>query len=873
MNFRAFAGFFNQKEATFAYFLYKILYAIMKRIPVLLLFCLCASLFTTLQAQAPKRWSSTQIHDGLEKLNFLGSALYFAAHPDDENTRMIAYLSNVRHANTAYLSLTRGDGGQNLVGSEIRELLGVIRTQELLAARRTDGGQQFFTRANDFGYSKHPDETFNIWNRDQVMADAVWIIRNFQPDIIINRFDHRSSGQTHGHHTASAILSVESYDLSGKKTAYPEQLKEVNTWQPQRIFFNTSWWFYGSQEAFEAADKSNMVSLEVGTYLPKRGISVPEIAAISRSQHRSQGFGSSGTRGSLTEYLELIKGDMPKDATDPFAGINTTWTRVAGGAPVGEAVAAAIANFDFDQPEASLSSLLRIRNMIKSLPSGHWRDLKLKEVNALIEGVLGLFLEAVAEDSSVAPGQDITINLEAINRSGVEVKLREINFPDLDLTIKVDSILGSNIGFSHEHQLSIPTDFPISNAYWLNDKPTLGMYVVKDQELRGLPETPPALDVNFVLEVHDRGRGSWMPLVRTRSLVFKKTDPVKGELYSPFEVTPPVFVSVAEPVYIFSDDRPQEVSVKVTAGRTEVSGTLKLVHPEGWRIDPEQYTVDLARKDQENTYKFTLYPSPTQEENFITPMVELEGVTYHKERIKIEYDHIPTQTLILDATAKVVRLNIKKEGQYIGYLKGAGDDIPQALEQIGYEVTMLDDRDMNSERLKNFDAVILGIRAYNTLERMPNYQPALMEYVKEGGTLIVQYNTNRRLEVRMEELAPYPLNISRDRVTVEEAEVRMLAPDHPVLNEPNKITKADFAGWVQERGLYFPDEWADEYTPILSSNDPDEPARDGGLLVAEYGEGYYVYTGYSWFRELPAGVPGAYRLFANLISLGNKAKP
>lgn len=845
----------------------------MKGIKILLLFFVFCGLLPDSQAQAPKRWSSTELHDGLQKLNFLGSALYFAAHPDDENTRMIAYLSNVRHANTAYLSLTRGDGGQNLVGSEIRELLGVIRTQELLAARRTDGGQQFFTRANDFGYSKHPDETFNIWDRDQVMEDAIWVIRNFKPDIIINRFDHRSPGRTHGHHTASAMLSVESYDLSANPSVYPEQLKQVNTWKPQRIFFNTSWWFYGSREAFAEADKSNMVSVDVGTYLPKRGISVPEIAATSRSQHKSQGFGSSGTRGSLTEYLELVKGDMPKDATDPFAGINTTWTRVEGGGPVGEAVELAIANFDFDQPENSLSSLLRIRNLIKSLPAGHWRNIKLAEVNTLIEGILGLFLEAVAADPSAAPGQEIAIELEAINRSGIEVKLREISFPDLDLTEEVNIPLASNEGYSNTQTLTIPTDFPISNAYWLNAKASLGMYTVKDQMLRGLPQTPPAMEVTFVLDIHDKAKNTWSTLVSTKPLVFKKTDPVKGELYSPFEITPPVFAGVSEQVYIFSNAKPQEINVKVTAGRSDVNGTLRLAHPEGWRLEPEQFEFTLERKDQEKTFKFMLYPSENQEENYITPMVDVDDIVYHKERVKIEYDHIPTQTLILDATAKVVRLNIKKEGQYIGYLKGAGDDIPQALEQIGYEVTMLDDRDMNAGRLKNFDAVILGVRAYNTLERMPIYQPALMEYVKEGGTLIVQYNTNRRLKVPMEELAPYPLNISRDRVTVEEAEVRLLAPDHPVLNEPNKITTEDFKGWVQERGLYFPNEWAEEYTPILSSNDPGEPARDGGLLVAEYGKGHYVYTGYSWFRELPAGVPGAYRIFANLISLGNKPRP
>ena len=827
----------------------------------------------TLPAQAPKRWTSTELHDGLQKLNFLGSALYLAAHPDDENTRMISYLSNVKHANTAYLSLTRGDGGQNLIGSEIRELLGVIRTQELLAARRLDGGKQFFSRANDFGYSKHPDETFNIWDREQVMADVVWTIRNFKPDIIINRFDHRSPGRTHGHHTASAMLSVESYDLSGDASVYPDQLAHTETWQPSRIFFNTSWWFYGSREAFAEADKSNMVAVDVGTYLPKRGVSVPEIAAVSRSQHKSQGFGSSGTRGSLEEYLELVKGTMPKNATDPFEGINTTWTRVAGGEPIGKAVAQAIRDFNFDRPEESLPQLLRIRDMIQKLEEGHWRSIKLQEIEKLIEGTMGLFLEAVAKESYATPGETIQLELEAINRSNVALQLKSVTLLPLAQEIPLNQDLTFNQGFEHEMEATLPADFPTSNAYWLNQSGSLGMYTVEDQLLRGMPETPPQLRAQFELELKDAKTGKIQSLTLVKPVVFKKTDPVEGELYSPFEVTPEVFVGLSEKVFIFSDDAEQDISVKVIAGKADLSGTIELCHPEGWRAEPKYYDFELARKDQEATFKFKLFPPNGQAEGQIVPQARVGARTYIDNRVEIVYDHIPKQTLVLDASAKVVRLNIKKYGEKIGYLMGAGDDIPQALEQIGYQVSILEDRDMNAEYLSQFDAVILGIRAYNTLDRMPNYQPALMKYVEDGGTMIVQYNTNRRLKVAMEELAPYPLNISRDRVTVEEAEVRILAPDHPVLNSPNKITAADFEGWVQERGLYFPNEWAEEYTPILSSNDPGEPAREGGLLVAPYGDGHYIYTGYSWFRELPAGVPGAYRIFTNLISLGNNPKP
>lgn len=827
----------------------------------------------SVNAQAPQRLTSTQLHDGLQKLNFLGSALYLAAHPDDENTRMIAYLSNVKHANTAYLSLTRGDGGQNLIGPEIRELLGVIRTQELLAARRTDGGKQFFSRANDFGYSKHPSETFTIWDKEDVMADVVWVIRNFKPDIIINRFDHRRAGRTHGHHTASAMLSVESYDMSGNASVYPEQLKYTEPWQPKRIFFNTSWWFYGSREAFAEADKSNMVTVDVGTYLPKRGVSVPEIAATSRSQHKSQGFGSSGTRGSLEEYLELVAGDMPEGATDPFVGVNTTWTRVAGGAPIGKAIDAALANFDFDQPANNLPALLEVRRMISALPDGHWKSIKLTEIENLIVGVTGLFVEASASATSAAAGQTVELRLEAINRSDAQLRLKGLRFAPFAADTSMMENLANNKGWKLNQTLQLPTDVRPTSAYWLNNDASLGMYAVEEQLLRGLPESPSGAQVHFDLEVYDESTKKWEKLQLERAVVFKTTDPVKGELYSPFEITAPVFVGLNEKAYIFSDAVAQEVVVKVAAGKDSLTGTVELCHPDNWRVEPAKYDLKLNKKGQEANFKFTLYPPEEQSADQIVPLVRIGEESYTNDRIKIVYDHIPTQTIIMDASAKVVRLDIKREGQYIGYIMGAGDDIPQALEQIGYTVTLLEDRDINLDRLASFDAVILGIRAYNTIERMSVYQPMLMNYVEQGGTLIVQYNTNRRLKVDMEELAPYPLKISRDRVTVEEAEVRIMAPEHPVMNEPNAITEADFENWVQERGLYFPNEWDEAYTPILSSNDPDEPARDGGLLVAQHGKGWYVYTGYSWFRELPAGVPGAYRIFANLISLGNKARP
>ena len=363
-------------------------------------------LFNGLYSQAPEKWNSAKIYHEIQKLNFLGSVLYLAAHPDDENTRLITYLANHGKANTAYLSLTRGDGGQNLISPEIRELLGLIRTQELLGARQIDGGKQFFSRANDFGFSKNPDETFRIWEKEKVMEDLIAVIRYWQPDIIINRFDHRSPGKTHGHHTASAMLGVEAFDMAADPKVFPNQLSRLPLWQPKRLFFNTSWWFYGSQKAFDEADKSKLLQFEVGVYYPLLGKSNNEIAAESRSMHKSQGFGSLGVRGSETEYLELLKGDLPEN-NNLFAGINTTWSRVKGAEKVGALLKKVESNFSMQSPYTVLPDLLLALKELEKLQDSYWKREKLKDIKLIIKQSLGLFQEAVAMESAATPGENI----------------------------------------------------------------------------------------------------------------------------------------------------------------------------------------------------------------------------------------------------------------------------------------------------------------------------------------------------------------------------------------------------------------------------------------------------------------------------------
>lgn len=821
---------------------------------------ICTISVGILTAQKPTTTTAADIHDDIKRLNVLASALFVAAHPDDENTRMISWLSNEKRAKTAYLSLTRGDGGQNLIGTELAELLGVMRTQELLRARSVDGGQQFFTRATDFGYSKHPDETLKIWNKDEVLSDVVWTIRNFQPDIIINRFDHKSAGRTHGHHTSSAVLSYEAFDLVGDPNAYPDQLKHVKPWQPTRLFFNTSWWFYGSRENFAKADKTNLLSLDIGVYYPLKGKSNNEIAAESRSMHKCQGMGSTPSRGSRQEFLEFLKGEKPPSKEDPFAGINTTWSRLEGGTPIGKIIENVGKNFDYENPQNSVPELVKAYKMTEALPDSYWKKVKLEDIQNVIHDCLGIFLDATASDFSATPGESTTLKVEAITRTGSNVVLKSVEYLPLGIDSTLNTELTPNEGIVFEKKITFPKKLSFTNPYWLNDKGTYGMYSVTDRMLIGMAETPRDLQVRFNFEINN------MPFSFHRNIAYKKTDPVKGEVYRPFEITPPVFTNITNKVYVFPDEEGRTVEVLVKAGQDNLKGTLKLDHPNSWKIEPTSIDFDLAQKGEEETFSFTLFPPEGQDVGQVSPVAMVNGKSYTKGINVIDYDHIPTQTVFQDDEAKIVKIDLKKAGERIGYIMGAGDKIPESLEQIGYQVDLLEDKDIRVDNLKKYDAVIIGIRAYNTNDRIKFQQPKLMEYVKNGGTVIVQYNTAHRLKTK--DLGPYPFKLSRKRVSTEEAEVRILKPDHSVINYPNKITQKDFEGWVQERGLYFPNEWDDRYEAILSSNDPGEDPNDGGLLVTKYGTGHFVYSGYSWFRELPAGVPGAYRLFTNLISIG-----
>ena len=796
-----------------------------------------------------------EIQLALQKLNVLGRVLYIAAHPDDENTNLMALWSNGSLYETAYLSITRGDGGQNLIGPELRERLGVIRTEELLAARRVDHGKQFFSRAIDFGFSKTAEETMRIWDHDKILSDVVWVVRKFRPDVIVTRFSPEDQ-LTHGHHTASAILAREAFSAAGDPNRFPEQLAFVKPWRPTRLVWNTSPFFFSNRNL--PFDPTGLTVLEAGGYNSLLGKAYTEIAAASLSMHKSQGVGSPPRRGARKEYFKLLEGHPM--TTSLFEGIDTNWSRVANSESIATQIRQIISQFLPADPGASVPELLKLRQAMNGIEDDSWVPEKKAELDGIIAACLGLHVEASTTNEAVTPGQTATIKLEAINRCNIPVTLQEIRFPLSGDSMKIDAALPSNELVTRDLSCKIPENTPYSQPYWLRKSGTLGAFAVDDQTLVGLPENPPDLPVEIVLQVNGQ---ELRYIVDTK---YRMVDPVAGELRRPLVIEPPVFAKVANSVLIFATNQPKSVGVHITAATGPAKGELKLAVPQGWGVYPASIPIDLKAADAEMVATFAVKPPHQDSEGTLRAVVSIDGRDYSLGRVRISYPHIGVHTLMPPAEARLVRADIREKGERIGYIPGAGDDVPESLQQIGYSVKILSESDITAENLKQFSAVVLGVRAYNTQERIANWLPELFAYVKAGGVAVAQYNT--LAELKTDQLGPYPLEISRDRVTDENAEVRILAPDHPLMSTPNKITSKDFEGWMQERGLYFPKKWDPAWTAILSCNDPKEKPLDGGLLVAKSGKGFFIYTSYSWFRQLPAGVPGAYRLVANMLSLG-----
>ncbi|MGZ3853347.1 MAG: PIG-L family deacetylase [Flavisolibacter sp.] len=797
--------------------------------------------------------SSSDIYLGLKKLNLLGRVLYIAAHPDDENTRLLTYFSKDRLYRTGYLSLTRGDGGQNLIGDEQGVALGMIRTQELLSARRIDGAEQFFSRAFDFGFSKGPDETFQHWDREKILSDVVWVIRNFQPDVIITRFPTTGEGG-HGQHTASAILANEAFKASADPSRFPEQLKFVQPWQAKRIVWNT--FNFGGNNT----TSNDQLHFDVGGYNPVLGRSYGEIAAQGRSQHKSQGFGSAGTRGEAMEYFKTTGGLAPTN--DLFDEIDVSWKRVKEGERVQKLIDSTIASFDFSAPQKSLPALFRIRSLVSVLPDPYWREQKLKEVGSLIEQASGLWVECFTNENYIAQGDSLRVNFSINDRAGVGAKLQHIHIETFDTSMQVSLAPDRNLNFIKT--VKPAPSMPVSQPYWLQHPMEEGYYNVTNQQLIGRPDIEPSFKAYFDVSIG----GERMYVERV--VKYKYVDQVKGEQSQPVTVVPRTTVYTNPELILLkkSDNEKKAFFVQVVAN-TNINYKEENVSVELGKdkLSVKDNSGQFA-KGTTRQYQFTIDPKKVTQIEKGIPYVRFDSSAVNYMALAtIKYDHIPFINYFYTDWVKLVPIDLKNYNKRIGYIVGAGDKVPEALEEMGYDVVLLTDKELARNNLQQYDAIITGVRAFNTNDWMNKYYDKLMEYVKNGGNYIVQYSQANNIRAK---IGPYNFVISGKRITDENAAVTFLKPEHPVLNYPNKITPDDFKGWIQERSIYHADRLDSNFQTILRMNDPGEAPDDGALVIAKYGKGYFTYTGLVFFRELPAGVPGAYRLLANIIDLNRK---
>ncbi len=807
----------------------------------------------------------TEIRYALSRLNVLGSVLLIAAHPDDESNPVVAYLSRGMKLRFGYLSCTRGEGGQNLLGSEMGEGLGVIRTQELLAARRVDGASQFFTRAIDFGFTLSASEALEKWGHDRILSDMVWVIRNQRPDVILTSFSG-TPADGHGHHQASAMLAKEAFTAAGDPARFPEQLQYVQPWKPLRI----------AQTRFMPGREkgTGTVTVDVGEYDPVFGRSYGEIGNISRGEHKSQAQAAKQSFGSRPFTISITQG--PPAVNSIMDGVDTTWNRIPNGAAVGTILAKAEKTFDDLHPENTLPLLLEARSLlVKSKET--WAQWKLAELDETIALCAGMRLAAEADKPAVQPGGAIKVTLEVINRSKAAVSFTKAHLAgwvEQDVPVK-EPALTSNKPATVTAEITVPARQPYSQPFWLAAKHTSDYYEITDQKLIGRADIVPELTARFDFTVNGT------PISLERNLQYRWADPARTEFIRPVAVEPPVAVELPSRNLVVPLGAPREISVQVRAMFRAEKGSVSLQVPNGWKVTPPAAPFALRDAGELKELHFQLTPpADPQNGRFRAVATLADGNKVSTGVQVIDYAHIPVQTIFHSAEGSLAAVSLQSLSKRIGYVMGAADDIPQALLQMGVTVDLLGEKELTAADLAVYDAIILGIRAPAVRADLRASQQRLFDYVKQGGTLIVQYNknTDRRISPAVDDalnhLGPYPFTFgdNNDRVTQEDAPVKFINPGNSILHIPNEITPADFDGWVQERGLYFANKWDPQYATVIESHDKGKPELTGGMLYTQYGKGVYIFTAYSWFRQLPAGVPGAYRLFANMISAG-KAQP
>jgi len=811
-------------------------------------------------AQQVRPSKSSEIYRELKTLKHIPKVLYLAAHPDDENTGLLSWLINDQNVETGYLSLTRGDGGQNLLGTEQGATLGLIRTHELLEARKLDGAQQFFTRAIDFGFSKNTTDTFKQWDADLITADVVWVIRKFRPDVIICRFPPTAAAG-HGQHAASAVVAEKAFKLAGDKTAFPDQLKYVNVWQPKRVLWNT-FRFGGVNTTAE-----NQLKVTVGQYDAQLGMGYGELAGLSRSLHKSQGAGTQSVAGIRTEYFAHVVGEPAKATL--FDGVATTWT-AKGNADIDQSLDKIISDFNFNKPDLSLPALLALRKKVIALQDSDLKKDKIKSLDNIILSCAGFMGEVVTNQAEAVAGDQYNFKLNLISRAENPVVLENVKW--LTQSENVNRKLSKDSLITIQHDIQIPEDAILTEPYWLA-KPAkdAATFSVPSETLVGLPEAESPLNVLLHLKIGSEEFQVKLPLS------FKKLDPVRGDVVEALRIVPALELKFTQPLYLVKENEDLHLSLNfnVNSNKQFSNGKLNLMYNGellgGTNISSlngKDTTIDYVIS---KTKLAAIHSSRLQlEANFIA-----DGVSYNKKQVLIQYPHLPSLQYFAPATVTVMKGDIQSKVKKVGYVQGAGDFIPEFLRIAGIQVEVLKDEDFygsldqsgangSQNKLSQYDAIVLGVRANNTEKKLGRWMPFLWSYVKAGGNLVMQYNTNQ--DTTVNQLGMYSFSIANKRVTEENAAVKFLNPNHQLLNLPNKITADDFNGWVQERGAYFPEKWDAAYEPLFEMHDTGEEPLQGSTLYAKYGKGNFIYTPLAFFRQLPAGNVGAARLFLNFLS-------
>jgi LmbE family N-acetylglucosaminyl deacetylase len=864
---------------------------------------LCSTPTIAEGAGVEPRWHSSaepasSLAESIYRLPVYVSVLYTAAHPDDENNALLAYLARGVFARTAYLSLTRGDGGQNRIGPELFEALGIIRTEELLAARRVDGAEQFFTRAYDFGFSKSADATLAKWGHEEILGDIVRVIRTFRPDVVISRFSGAAS-DGHGHHQAAGILTREAFFAAGDPNRFPQQLAEgLQPWQAAKLFWNE----FRSSRGSAPVQPSGDVMVDLGAYSSLLERTYYQLGLSAQNLHRSQLPPRLPRRGKRLDGFRRLDVEGSSPSTDLFDGMDLTLPRVADvvreSSPERDKLraelrelqtlaATAAERFRPRDPSAIVPLLAqgyarirRLRAMLRTwaLDAGaadhidHALSVKEQEFRTTLERALGLEIEAVAAAQNAVRGGALSVSVSMINHSSRTIALESVRLqaPTGWQVVPApfqETLLAPQQGAELAFQVVIPANAVLTQPYWLESPRVEGRFGVTDPTLLIYPFAPPLLGASWRWRIPEEGFSGVVDSVR--AVEFPVAGRGAGEVWEPICVVPELSLTLDPPLLIAPlTDQPRQKQVSVTVlGNVAGDAVLRLQAPAGWSVDPAEHRIAIAAAGQEVTRRFTIQiPALAAEGRFlIRAVADFQGQRFSHGYRVIEYPHIRSHLLYRDAVARVEVFKADTApGLNVGYVMGPGDTVPGAIEQLGLGVNLLSAEDLAAADLSRYDSIMVGARAYEFRPDLVANQQRLMDYVRAGGTVIVQYQTLASKEVTF---TPYPAKLGRARVVDVTAPVTILDPAHPIFRWPNRITEKDFGGWVQERGLYFLEQWDERFMPLLESHDVGEPPQRGGLVIAPYGKGHYVYTGYAWFRQLPAGVPGAFRIVANLLSL------